>query len=353
MIAIAVILVIILIALFLLVHFEIIDLNLLLGEDETDGTPAKQTVDPPASAELSEIDLEHCIKIHFIDVGQGDSILVELGTDTILLIDAGCSTYSYRSVPKTVKEPYMEYLDEIISAHGGDIDYLIASHRDSDHINLLPGILEKYWVNTIFMNDCYQTTMTAEEIEAEKVSKTLIEVETKAESEPDCTLYEFDTPDDTVIPIEGEDFKFTVYSSGNDGFVGARTKANSMSIYCLLEYAGRKVFFTGDGEVETEKWFIKKTGNDSAFDIDVLKVPHHGSTSSSCEEFLDYIHAEYGVISSGKNNSYGLPKQEILDRLNARNMKIYNTQDDGTVTLYIDFEGDLCFVTERSAEATE
>lgn len=355
-----ILLALILLTVFLLVHFKVIDPSILFGDSEktnssTDntGSDPKKPSGTPTSAELTDINMENYIKIHFIDVGQGDSILVELGTDTIMLIDAGCSTYGYKSIPKAVKEPYMAYIDKVITDHGGDIDYLIASHRDSDHINMLPGVLEKYQVNTIYINDCYQDTLTQEEIDKEKISKTLIQVETLAESEPDCDLHEFDTPDDTVIEVDGEDYKFTVYSAGNDGFDGARTKANSMSIYCLLEYGGRKVLFTGDAEVETEKWLIEKTGNDPNFDIDVVKVPHHGSTSSSCEEFLDYIHAEYGIIMSGKDNSYGLPKQVVVDRYKAHGVTLYNTQDDGTITLYIDNEGDFCFVTENSAEATE
>ncbi len=349
----AVIVAVIVIVFLLLVYFGVIDLSAYLGEPEEQQAPGEK----PASAELADIDLSNCIKIHFIDVGQGDSILVELDTDTILLIDAGHTGVSYSeekgkyvdrpygsgSVPKAVTEPYFAYLDEVINNHGGDIDYLVATHRDSDHINMLPKVLDRYQVNTVFYNDCYNESMTSNQ-----TSATARNFETAVENEPDCTQYQFETADDTVIPIKTTNYTLTVYSSGNDGFTGARTKENSMSIICLLEYAGRKVLFTGDAEVETEEWFIDKTGNDANFDVDVLKVAHHGSESSSCEDFLDYVHAEYAVISSGKNNAYGHPRQLILDRLNERNMTIYNTQDDGTITLYIDYEGDICFVTENS-----
>ena len=366
MIFLLILLVLILLTVFLLVHFKVIDPSILFGDSEktnssTDntGNDPKKPSGTPTSAELTDINMENYIKIHFIDVGQGDSILAELGKDTILLIDAGHTgvsisedgkasdrPYGYNAVPKAVTEPYFSYIDEVISHHGGDIDYLVATHRDSDHINMLPKVLDTYQVNNIFYNDCYNDSIT-------NASATVKAFETRAENEPDCTEYQFDTEYDTVIPIETDGFKLTVYSSGNDGFRGARTKANSMSIICLLEFGGRKVLFTGDAEVETEKWFIEKTGNDPAFDIDVLKVAHHGSTSSSCEEFLDYVHAEYGVISSGKNNAYGHPTEVVVNRLKDRNIKIYDTQDDGTITLYIDNEGDFCFVTENSAEATE
>lgn len=359
LIILAVIVVIVLVTLFLLVHFNVIDLKALLGEEENSSNDTKKPSGTPAAAELSEINMNACVKIHFIDVGQGDSILAELGKDTILLIDAGHTgssvsadgkksdrPYGYNSVPKAVTEPYFAYLDQIISNHGGDIDYLVATHRDSDHINMLPKVLDTYQVNNIFYNDCYNDSVT-------NATATVKAFETRAEEEPNCTEYQFETEYDTVIPIETAEFKLTVYSSGNDGFRGARTKENSMSIICLLEYGGRKVLFTGDAEVETEKWFIEKTGNDPTFDIDVLKVAHHGSTSSSCEEFLDYVHAEYGVISSGKNNAYGHPTEVVMNRLKERNMTVYNTQDCGTITLYIDNEGDFCFVTEKKAEATE
>lgn len=355
MIAIAIVLVIIIVAFILLVHFNVIDLEMLLGENESVNGKGNKTT--PTSAELSEIDLDHCIKIHFIDVGQGDSILVELGTDTILLIDAGHTgvsisedgkksdrPYGYNQVPKAVTEPYFEYITEIISNHGGDIDYLIATHADSDHINMLPKVFDRFQVNEVYMNDCYPSV---------KTNTTTEVTEEKAATEPNCTTTFFSTGDDSVIPIEKEDYKLTIYSAGNDGFRGARTKENSMSIMCLLEYSGKKVLFTGDAEVETEKWFVEMTGSDPDFDIDVLKVAHHGSSSSSCEEFLDYIHAEYAVISSGKNNAYGHPTEVVMTRLQDRMQKIYDTQDDGTITLYIDVEGDYCFVTEKSAEAAE
>ena len=196
----------------------------------------------------------------------------------------------------------------------------------------------------MFYNDCYNDSVT-------NATATVQAFETRCETEPNCTQYQFSTEYDTVLPFESDGYKLTVYSSGNDGFKGARTKENSMSIMCLLEYGGRKVLFTGDAEVETEKWFIQKTGNDPNFDIDVLKVAHHGSSSSSCEEFLDYIHAEYGVISSGKDNAYGHPTKVVTDRLNARNMTTYNTQDCGTIDLYVDAEGDFCFVTAKQREA--
>ncbi|MBO4539053.1 MAG: MBL fold metallo-hydrolase [Clostridia bacterium] len=363
---IAVLVIIAIVALILLVHFNVIDLGDILGQNNPSGdngktNNGKTNNGTPAAGKLEDIDMNACIKVHFIDVGQGDSILIELGTDTIILIDAGHTgsylgndgkykdrPYGDTNVPKAVTGPYFEYLNEIISNHGADIDYLVATHRDSDHINMLTKVLDTYQVNSVFYNDCYNSSMSPDEY-----SNTVKNFETKVEAEPNCTQYQFETAEDSVIPIETTEYKFTVYSSGNDGFRGARTKENSMSLICMLEYGGRKVLFTGDAEVETEKWFIDKTGNDPSFDIDVLKVAHHGSSSSSCVEFLDYIHAEYGVISSGKNNAYGHPTEVVMNRLIERNIATYNTQDYGTITLYIDSEGDMCFVTEKTPEAAE
>ena len=297
---------------------------------------------------------EGTVSVHFIDVGQGDSILIEMGTDTIMLIDAGHTgvsideegkshdkVYGSSNVPKAVTEPYFAYLDEVISHHGGDIDYLIATHSDSDHINMLPAVFKEYQVNNVYINDCYPDFKTSATVKA---------TEEAAEAENNCNVTFFDTADDTVIPVETTEYKFTVYSSGNDGF--KKNDSNGMSIMCLLEYGGRKVLFTGDATVATENWFIDKT-NDKDFDIDVLKVGHHGSSTSSGAAFLDYVKAEYAVISSGKNNAYGHPTEEVMARLNERHMTTYNTQDDGTIVLYIDGDGDFCFVTEKSAEATE
>ncbi len=299
-------------------------------EDETEYT-AKPKADP---ALLADIDEENRIIVHFIDVGQGDSILIELGDDTVMLIDAGHET----SVSKAFKADYLAYLDTIIG--DGNIDYLIATHPDSDHINMLTDVIEKYDVAEIYFNDCYNDGVKG-------ASKTLQNFETAAESEENCTVYEYSTADDTIQYINGSDYKLTIYSSGNDGFKGAESKANSMSILCLLEYGGRRALFTGDAEDKTEEWFVAKCEElyqTDGLDIDFLKVGHHGSRSCSSETFLDYIKPEYAVISCGKDNTYGHPHAETIEKLDERNITTYMTVDQGTIDLYIDSEGDFCFV---------
>ncbi len=343
-VVIAVIVIVVLVALFLLAHFNVIDVYELFGlknpsgdngNTNNNGTKPSGT---PAAGKLEDIDMNACIKVHFIDVGQGDSILIELDKDTTMLIDAGHTSTNGNNFNK---DDYFTYIDGILENSGGnDIDYLIATHPDADHISLLPTVFERYQVNNTYMNAWYP-------------SKTAEKVHTAAENELNSTLKEFDTADDTVIPLPVSNYSLTIYSSGNDGFSGSGTKNNSMSIICMLEYGGKKILFTGDAVKETEEWFIAKTENDTTFDIDVLKVAHHGSKGSSCEQFLDYVKAEYAVISSGAGNTYNHPNQETLDRLNNRHTTIYDTQDYGTITLYIDNEGDMCFVTEKTPEAAE
>ncbi len=282
-----------------------------------------QTAEALVPAEISD----DCIKIHFISVGQGDSILVELNEDTVLLIDAGSGSTAY--APTAVSAPYYEYLASIIGK--GDIDYLIVSHPDADHINMLSNVITTYQVNEIFYNDYPDG------------SQTYHKVEENAEKEPNCILHEITTVDDSMFVVEKDGYKFTVFSAGNDGFTGKKD-SNNMSLICLLEYGGRKVLFTGDAETEEEAWFISQIEDTyGSLDVDVLKAGHHGSDTSSSEIFLDTIQAEYAVISVGENNSYGHPKQSTLDHYAERNMKTYLTKELGTIDLYIDSDGDMFF----------
>ena len=332
---IAVLVIIALVSLFLLVRYGVIDISDLIRNDDTDH--GKINNGTTAAGRLEDVDMNACVKIHFIDVGQGDSILIELDKDTTMLIDAGHTGTNGNNFNKDV---YFSYIDSILESSGKDIDYLIATHPDADHISLLPTVFDRYQVNNTYMNEWYP-------------SKTAENVHTAAKNEPNSTLKEFNTDNDAVIRLPGSYYSLTIYSSGNDGFSGSGTKSNSMSILCLLECGGRKVLFTGDAVQETEEWFIAKTEYDPSFDIDVLKVAHHGSKGSSCEQFLDYVKAEYAVNSSGVGNTYNHPNQETLERLNSRDITVYDTQDYGTITLYIDNEGDMCFVTEKTPEAAK
>lgn len=128
------------------------------------------------------------------------------------------------------------------------------------------------------------------------------------------------------------------------------TTPNDFSAVIMLEYADRKILFTGDIEYETgkkgaEQSFIREfsTSNPAMVDCDVLKVAHHGSDSSTSPEFLSLVKPEYSVISCGLSNKHGHPLDITLNNLRTCNSRIYRTDLQGTIILTIDSKGKMTF----------
>ena len=236
------------------------------------------------------------INITMMDIGQGDSIILELPHNKNILIDTG-GTYNY-NLTNNILIPYFK------SRGIKKIDYLIASHGDFDHmgeaINLVNNIkIEKVIFNCGPYND----------LESE-----LIKVLDKKHIKYYSCIKELNIDNNKLYFLQTKE-----YDNEND---------NSNVIYTELN--GYKFMFMGDASSTTEKEIISKY---NLPDIDVLKVGHHGSKTSSSKEFIDEIEPKYSVISVGKNNRYGHPSKEVLDNLN--NSKIYRTDEDGSIMFKI------------------
>ena len=119
-----------------------------------------------------------------------------------------------------------------------------------------------------------------------------------------------------------------------------------MSPITIVSCAGRKLIITGDAIVETEEWFITKMGEASQ-DCDFLKVGHHGSQTSSSEEFLDYIDCEYSIIMVDDGTKHGHPDEVVMDRLNDRSIPTYTTNAHGNIVLRVDTQGNFAFMLKR------
>jgi|AGTN01.2.fsa_nt_gi Predicted hydrolase (metallo-beta-lactamase superfamily) len=303
------IILIIIIGAFAALYFSgVIDLN--LPEDNRLGN------DIPAGT--SEGDL----LVYFLDVGQGDSIVLRFPDGVDMIIDAGNGTSASQA-------EISDYLSRLAALNIDKFDYMLATHFDSDHINMLDDVLVAYEVDNIYYNDYDGGSATYNKFiqfsEAEGANIT-----------------EFDSDGDAYT-IDGQGYTVTIYAPGYGRF----TDENSMSPITVVTFAGRRVILTGDAEAETEEWFLTEVLGGGGFDSDVLKVGHHGSATSSSAAFLDVIDCEYAVISCGAGNSYGHPKQATLDKLSARNTTVYRTDLQGTVTLTIDAEGNISFTTEK------
>ena len=242
--------------------------------------------------------IKNDVFINFIDVGQGDSILIH--NDKNILIDTGGkeSNSNNNSIVINKTIPYLKSLGI------KKIDYLILTHGDYDHMGESINLVEKDKVKNVIFN-CGEFNNLEKEL-ITKLNKNKV-------SYYSC-INELDLENNKLYFLKTKE-----YDNEND---------NSNVIY--TEINNYKFIFTGDASINTEKEILKDY---NLPEIDVLKVGHHGSKTSSSKEFINEINPKYSIISVGKDNRYGHPNKEALDNLN--NSQIYRTDQDGSIMFRI------------------
>lgn len=238
------------------------------------------------------------LKVHFLDVGQGDSIFIELPTNETILIDASI---------KDASDKIINYLKE---ENVSKIDYVFATHPHSDHIGGMSAVIKAFDIGQIYMPKAVTTTKTYENLLLTIKDKNLKIKTAKAGN--------------TII--DTDDLKLVVLAPNQDSY----ESLNNYSIVLKLTYKEKSFLFMGDAETLSEK---EITGDVEA---DVLKVGHHGSRTSTSQAFLNKVNPSYAVISVGLNNDYKHPHQEVVDRLEKKNIKIYRTDQNGDIIFTTD-----------------
>ncbi|WP_434293542.1 ComEC/Rec2 family competence protein [Clostridium botulinum] len=242
------------------------------------------------------------LKVHYIDVGQGDSILVQT-KDKNILIDAGTRKSS---------DSLISYLKK---QHIKKLDYVIATHPHEDHIGGMPKVIEEFEISNFYAPKKTANTKIFKDMILQLKKKNLkINVAKKGISldlSNNSSL-------DFLAPVKDN------YENTNDS-----------SAVVKLTHGNTKFLFTGDAEKTSEKDILNSNEDLSS---NVLKVGHHGSHSSSSKEFLDKINPKIAIISCGKNNDYGHPHKETMKELNKRNIEVYRTDIDGNIVLTSDGE---------------
>ena len=236
------------------------------------------------------------MKIHFIDVGQGDSIFIQLASGETVLIDGG---------NKADAAEIMNYLQDL---NVKTIDYLIATHPHEDHIGSLPAIVRDFDIGSIYMPKVTATTKIFEDL--------LLSIKTKG--------YKINTATAGVKIIDTKDTQLTILAPNSTEY----DDLNNYSAVAKLVYMDTSFLFTGDAEDVSEKEILK---NYDDLKVDVIKVGHHGGRTSNTKDFLAKAAPDFAVISVGKDNDYGHPHTETLERLSALNMKIFRTDEQGTI----------------------
>lgn len=257
------------------------------------------------------INIDGKLKIYFIDVGQGDSMLVRTVRGKNILIDGGGSKDPDYDIGEKILVPYL--LDRRIKT----LDYVIISHFDEDHATGVAQILGKIDVSSIILtrqleeNDIYRHILS---IAKEKKIK-LIYVK-----------------EGDVLKIGG--IKISIIHPENKLMIN--NPMNNNSIVCKVEYNSFSMLLTGDIEMEAEELILRKNINLKA---DVLKVAHHGSKTSTTGEFLKAINPKVALIGVGKNNNFGHPSNEVIQRLKENGTRIYRTDENGEISITVNKKG--------------
>lgn len=256
------------------------------------------------------------MKITFLDVGQGDCMLIQTPMGKNILIDGGGNDPNIKRKVDVGEDILVPFL---LKNRIRKIDMILLSHHHKDHIGGLLRVLEDLKVNRLIMG------MDDEKIE--DVKKLKEQCFTKK-----IRLYK-GKRDDTVH-VE-KHLSMSILHPINHSMKIGEEEANNQSLVVLLAYRGKNILFTGDIEGETEKVLME---NYPQLKVDVLKVPHHGSISSSTDAFIAAINPKIAIIQVGKNH-FGHPHPQVLDRFAKRDVAVFRNDENGAVILTIDEKG--------------
>jgi competence protein ComEC len=242
----------------------------------------------------------HILKVHYIDIGQGDSILVQINGKN-LLIDSGPTENSSKLISYLSKQNIQK------------LDYVVVTHPHEDHIGGMSEVIKKYKINSFYAP--YVTTTTRA---FSNMVKDLKKKELKINSAYAGVSLDLGSGVSCKMLAPNS----TSYENLND-----------YSAVIKITYGNSKFLFMGDAQKLSEEEILQ---NNMDVSCDVLKIGHHGSSTASSKEFLDMAAPKIAVISCGKGNDYGHPHTATLNSLNSRNIKFYRTDIDGTVVITSD-----------------
>ncbi|WP_159436067.1 DNA internalization-related competence protein ComEC/Rec2 [Anaerosalibacter sp. Marseille-P3206] len=246
------------------------------------------------------------VELRFIDVGQGDSILLQTGSKNFL-IDTGGNLFGNFDIGKNILVPYL------VKNGIFTLDGVFITHFHEDHVKSLPYLMDNIRVKNLFIGyEREENKLYCESVErARSYHIPIYKINDGDTLRIAKNVYiKVLNPSDEVISLYGDN-------------------ENNLSLVLLLNSFNYKTLLTGDIENEIEKILVEKSEK-----IDFLKVPHHGSNTSSCEDFLDSFSPSNAFIMVG-NNNFGHPNKDVLNRYEERGIKVFRTDKSGLITLKI------------------
>jgi competence protein ComEC len=278
--------------------------------------------------------MENSGEVSFIDVGQGDSILVRSPQGRVMLIDGG-GTINFRKPGEEWKErrdPFevgAKLLVPLLKKRGiHTIDYLVISHQDADHIGGLQAVLEQIPVKAVLFNDSWKGNAISQ-----KLLETAIQHGAQLMGGSSGAKVKLDKYTEITVlgPVSESKQSLEIVDD-----------QNGESLVLWMSMFSSQFLFTGDIGVSQERELIETFSGGSPADnrsIDVLKIAHHGSKSSTAAEWLEFWKPRRTIICVGATNSYGHPNPQVLERIESVEAEVYRTDRDGEVVFQVNKEG--------------
>ena len=265
---------------------------------------------------VSKNNFDKKLRITFIDVGQGDSSLIEFPSGKTMLIDAGGSAYSSFDTGEAVIARYLWSLKR------RTIDYVVSSHPQEDHMAGLGFIIRTMDVKKVYASDCApETEVYRGFMDAVRSSGAVLSTVTGTAQ---------------TFTINGVEIR--LFSVPHDACDAARKKdINNDAVLVRLTYKKVSLLLTGDIEKVAEYALVETYGD--ALSSTIMKAPHHGSATSSTGRFIDAVGPGIVVVPVGKDNPFRMPSKAVLRRLFRRNIRVLRTDRNGAITIVTDGDG--------------
>ena len=276
------------------------------------------------------------IKVNFLDVGQGDAMIIELPDGKNMIIDSGDKSNNAKNAIKNFAD----------SKNIQKFDYLLLTHADADHVGNMSWVIDTYEIKYIFRPNNYSDNSISSSLPSDFNTKTEGGYKAISDAYANFMVSAYNERCPVEIVNKDSDFSNKIvfngveYSYTFDFLTPIADKSqvqysdsNNYSPLVMLKYRDKTIMFTGDAEEKMLAEYVENYG--SSNNVDVLKVGHHGSKNATTSEFIESIDPEYAVIQCGLKNKFKHPHAETLNILSGydSNLKVYRNDTNGLITL--------------------